>query len=222
MAGKTLKALSLNSRGYAVRRTYGLGYAPTVGMTVKPSPLNSRGYADRRTYGNRTAVNGMHAECVPQQREWATPSGSMSVGMHLVSVGSTNPSVGSANPRLLKGDPVRVEPSVGIRLVTVGSTNPSVGSANPRLLKGDPVRVEPSVGMASVSVGSTNPRLLRGDRVAVILDNLRRKTFVFRSRRNNAQPLPSLPRRNNAQPLPSLPRGGAGVGSVSLMLTEHY
>ena len=170
MAGKTLKALSLNSRGYAVRRTYGLGYAPTVGMTVKPSPLNSRGYADRRTYGNRTAVNGMHAECVPQHCRWATPSGSMFVGMHLVSVGSTNPSVGSANP----------------------------------------------------SVGSTNPRLLKGDPVAVILDNLRRKTFVFRSRRNNAQPLPSLPRRNNAQPLPSLPRGGAGVGSVSLMLTEHY
>ena len=83
LVGKTLKALSLNSRGYAVRRTYGFGYAV------------------RRTYGNRTTVQGMHADGVPQQRRWATPSGSMSRVMHF-------DSVGSANPRLLRGDRVAV------------------------------------------------------------------------------------------------------------------
>ena len=62
--------------------------------TLKALSLNSRGYADRRTYGNRTTAVGMHAEGVPQQRGWATPSGSMS------SV-CPEPSVGSANPRLL-------------------------------------------------------------------------------------------------------------------------
>ena len=83
--------------------------------TLKALSLNSRGYAARRTYGNRTTVQGMHADGVPQQRRWATPSGSMS----------------------------------------------SVGS--------------------DLSVGRTDPRLLRGDRVAVIRDNLCGKTFVFNS-----------------------------------------
>ena len=69
--------------------------------TLKALSLNSRGYAARRTYGNRTTVQGMHADGVPQQRGRATPSGSMS------SVGS-DPSVGSANPRLLRGDRVAV------------------------------------------------------------------------------------------------------------------
>ena len=110
-ATPTVKPSPINSRWYAVRRTYGFGYEPTVGMTVKPSPINSRGYAARRTYGfgyavrrtygNRTTVNGMHAEGVPQQHRWATPSGSMSPITHSVSVGS-------ANPRLLKGDRVAV------------------------------------------------------------------------------------------------------------------
>ena len=70
--------------------------------TLKALSLNSRGYAARRTYGNRTTVRGMHADGVPQQRGWATPSGSMSRVMHF-------DSVGSANPRLLRGDRVRVD-----------------------------------------------------------------------------------------------------------------
>ena len=92
-ATPTVKPSPINSRGYAVRRTYGFGYAArrTYGF----------GYAVRRTYGNRTTVNGMHAEGVPQQRRWATPSGSMSVGMRPVSVGRTD-------PRLLIGDRVAV------------------------------------------------------------------------------------------------------------------
>ena len=69
--------------------------------TLKALSLNSRGYAARRTYGNRTTVRGMHADGVPQQRGWATPSGSMSRVMHF-------DSVGSANPRLLRGDRVAV------------------------------------------------------------------------------------------------------------------
>ena len=110
MRNITLKALSLNSRGYAVRRTYGFGYAArrtygfnaaTVGMTVKPSPINSRGYAVRRTYGNWTTVQGMHADGVPQHRRWATPSGSMSSVCSDLSVGRTD-------PRLLIGDRVAV------------------------------------------------------------------------------------------------------------------
>ena len=72
-----------------------------VGKTLKALSLNSRGYAARRTYGNRTTVRGMHADGVPQQRGWATPSGSMSRVMHF-------DSVGSANPRLLRGDRVAV------------------------------------------------------------------------------------------------------------------
>ena len=83
LAEKTLKALSLNSRWYADRRTYGFGYAA------------------RRTYGNRTTVIGMHADSVPQHRRWATPSGSVSVVM-------ASHSVGSANPRLPMGDRVAV------------------------------------------------------------------------------------------------------------------
>ena len=70
-------------------------------ITLKALSLNSRGYAVRRTYGNRTTVQGMHADGVPQQRRWATPSGSMSRVMHF-------DSVGSANPRLLRGDRVAV------------------------------------------------------------------------------------------------------------------
>ena len=69
--------------------------------TLKALSLNSRGYAVRRTYGYRTTVQWMHAEGVPQQRGWATPSGSMSRVMHF-------DSVGSANPRLLRGDRVAV------------------------------------------------------------------------------------------------------------------
>ena len=68
MRNITLKALSLNSRGYAVRRTYGFD-AGVVGMTVKPSPINSRGYAVRRTYGFNATINGMHAEGVPQHHK---------------------------------------------------------------------------------------------------------------------------------------------------------
>ena len=70
--------------------------------TLKALSLNSRGYAARRTYGNRTTVRGMHADGVPQQRGWATPSGSMSPITHSFSVGRTD-------PRLLMGDPVRVD-----------------------------------------------------------------------------------------------------------------
>ena len=108
--GMTVKPSPVNSRGYAARRTYGFN-AATVGMTVKPSPINSRGYAarrtygfgyaPRRTYGNRTTVQGMHADSVPQHRRWATPSGSMS------SV-CTDLSVGRSDPRLLRGDRVAV------------------------------------------------------------------------------------------------------------------
>ena len=97
----TVKPSPINSRGYADRHTYGFGPVPTIGMTVKPSPINSRGYAARRTYGNRTTVQGMHADGVPQHRRWATPSGSISLMTHSLSVGS-------ANPRLLNGDRVAV------------------------------------------------------------------------------------------------------------------
>ena len=135
MRNITLKALSLNSRGYAARRTYGFGYAvrrtygfnaPAVGMTVKPSPINSRGYAFRRTYGNNAGVIELHAEGVPQQRRWATPSGSMSRVMRPLSVGS-------ANPRLLIGDRVAV--------IGGGGSDLSVGRTDPRLLIGDRVAV---------------------------------------------------------------------------------
>ena len=96
MSMEKLKKLSLRSE-LSLRSTIVL----LVEITLKALSLNSRGYAARRTYGNRTTVQGMHADGVPQQCGWATPSGSMSRVMHF-------DSVGSANPRLLRGDRVAV------------------------------------------------------------------------------------------------------------------
>ena len=64
--------------------------------TLEGSPFNSRGYAARRTLGQPRTTKGSTPKGVPQQWQWATPSGSMLV--------MPSDSVGSANPRLLRGD----------------------------------------------------------------------------------------------------------------------